>query len=129
MRTRDAGAGAMQWKADFFMVRRRACAVSNHPSRRGPLPSLRRQRTLACVAAPQGEVFLLELIPPCARPRVYPPRGGLPRGGFFVYVTPHRYLIRSYLPCRPAGSFSALSSFSCFSLLPPTTGWSRSVNA
>ena len=43
------------------MVRRRACAVSNHGNmcrtsfEARPLPSLRRQRRLACVAAPQDE--------------------------------------------------------------------------
>src|ERR1700733_8281029 len=30
-----------------------------HPSRRGPLPSLRRQRILACVAAPQDEAYIV----------------------------------------------------------------------
>src|ERR1700722_17645824 len=106
------------------MVRRRARAVSNHPSRRGPLPSLRRQRTLACVAAPLDEVSPLNLS------RLAADQGdthlvAARRAGLFSFRLPHPYLTRSHLPCRPAGSFSALSSFSCFSLLPPTTGWSR----
>ena len=46
-----------------------------------------------------------ELIPPCARPTETPRRGGLPRGLVLVYRARIRGFIRSFLPCRPAGSF------------------------
>src|SRR5260370_24271123 len=69
---------------------------------------------LSCLAPDQGDAQFV---------------AGLPRHPVFVYAARLRCPLRSCLPCRPAGSFSASSLFSFSSLSRPTILLSPSVSA